>query len=378
MRFRISLFNRDILRSDAGQCSVGATSNEGPGMGARSVRQEQRDLAAALRAERKTWVQVATAFRERYHVNLRAGLRMARDWSQRDAADHWNQRWPDDPKTDKNFSYWELWPSRTGHAPSLDVLAHLAELYECSVADLVADCANFRSRDDAHSDSAWSDVAQLAVLLNAGDAGEEATEDLKVRLEHADMQEIAALATEWSRRLGGPDERRSLLLKLSAGLSLAVASSELTGPTSSDAPTTALSTAADGFEGIWHSRYVYRSKRAEEDLVDEHYLVARQTANKLIAQSVPHSTGSRVRIELALDPPVATGSWTETTAPDGYYRGATYHGALQLVIDPSRRHMSGRWLGFGRDFTVNTGEWTLTWEEGSTAKSVQRRYHERV
>lgn len=88
--------------------------------------------------------------------------------------------------------------------------------------------------------------------------------------------------------------------------------------------------------------------------------------------------GSRVRIELALDPPVATGSWTETTAPDGYYRGATYHGALQLVIDPSRRHMSGRWLGFGRDFTVNTGEWTLTWEEGSTAKSVQRRYHERV
>ena len=123
---------------------------------------------------------------------------------------------------------------------------------------------------------------------------------------------------------------------------------------------------------------MYRSARTEDELVDEHYLVARQSANKLIAQSLPHSTGSRVRVELALDPPVATGSWSETTAPDGYYRGATYHGALQLVIDPSRRRMSGRWLGFGRDFTVNTGEWTLTWEEGSTAKSVQRRYHERV
>lgn len=30
---------------------------------------------------------------------------MARDWSQRDAADEWNKRWPDDPKTFKNFSY---------------------------------------------------------------------------------------------------------------------------------------------------------------------------------------------------------------------------------------------------------------------------------
>jgi hypothetical protein len=41
---------------------------------------------------------------------------------------------------------------------------------------------------------------------------------------------------------------------------------------------------------------------------------------ELIVPSLPHPTGSRVRIDLALDPPVATGSWTEATAPDGYYR----------------------------------------------------------
>jgi len=52
---------------------------------------------------------------------LRFGSRMG--WSQSQVAEEWNRRWPDDLKTFKNFSYWELWPARTGHAPSLDVLA---------------------------------------------------------------------------------------------------------------------------------------------------------------------------------------------------------------------------------------------------------------
>jgi hypothetical protein len=41
---------------------------------------------------------------------------------------------------------WLTWPAETGYAPSLDVLATLAELYECSIADLLSDSADFRSR----------------------------------------------------------------------------------------------------------------------------------------------------------------------------------------------------------------------------------------
>jgi len=40
--------------------------------------------------------------------------------------------------------------------------------------------------------------------------------------------------------------------------------------------------------------------------------------------------------------------------------------------------MSGRWLGFGQNFRINTGEWELTWVEGSIAKNVQRLYHRRA
>jgi len=75
---------------------------------------------------------------------------------------------------------------------------------------------------------------------------------------------------------------------------------------------------------------------------------------------------------------VATGTWSERTSPTGYYRGATYHGTIQLLLDPLGRSMSGKWLGFGKNFKVNSGEWELTWLEGNTSKRAQRAYHLKV
>jgi hypothetical protein len=92
-------------------------------------------------------------------VNARIAFRLVHGWSQPRAADEWNKRWPADPKTFKNFSYWEVWPAPTGHAPSLDVLARLAELYDCCVADLLADCGDFRHNDSEYQ--AEKDLAQL-------------------------------------------------------------------------------------------------------------------------------------------------------------------------------------------------------------------------
>ncbi len=55
-----------------------------------------------------------------------------------------------------------------------------------------------------------------------------------------------------------------------------------------------------------------------------------------------------------------TGSWTDRTRTDGHYRGAVYHGILQLVVDPTGRSMTGRWLGPDKQFVINSGHWSLT------------------
>jgi hypothetical protein len=120
-------------------------------MGELRSRKQQREVVRSLRAVGKSWVEVAEALRQRYRFNARLALRYAHGWSQREAADEWNKRWPDELKTFKMFSYWEMWPSSTGHAPSFDNLSKLAELYECAVSDLLVDLPDFRDRDTTSS-----------------------------------------------------------------------------------------------------------------------------------------------------------------------------------------------------------------------------------
>lgn len=87
---------------------------------------------------------------------------------------------------------------------------------------------------------------------------------------------------------------------------------------------------------------------------------------------------SRLKFHLSVEGSIATGTWTERTSPDGYYKGATYHGTVQLIVNPMGRIMSGKWLGFGTNFKVNTGDWQLTWVDGSTSQSAIREYHLKV
>lgn len=268
---------------------------------------------------------------------MRVAFRLARGWSQREAAEHWNARWPADPKSSKAFSYWETWPAPTGHEPSIGILNRLAELYECSTSELVSDCADFRS-----SDPSFNTAQQLELIGNAGS-----------RLN------LAALIDQ----LG-----RAVLLK---------ATSELTPSAADSEDSLALSAADDSsrrLTGIWLSRYYFRSEGRNEEFVGKHYVVLRHQKNRLTAQSLPHTTGSTMSLDLITEASVVTGTWRETTSPTGYYRGAVYHGTIQMVVDPSGRRMHGMWLGFSRKFSINSGRWELEWCESGTSKQAQQAY----
>ncbi|MHB1876054.1 MAG: hypothetical protein ACYCPF_14495 [Streptosporangiaceae bacterium] len=112
----------------------------------RSMRQAQAAHAARLRELGRGWAEIGAVFQATYRVNPRVALRLAHGWSQPQSAARWTARWPDDPKTFKNFSYWEQWPGPTGHSPSLETLDKLAQLYECKMTDLLADCRDYGVR----------------------------------------------------------------------------------------------------------------------------------------------------------------------------------------------------------------------------------------
>ena len=60
----------------------------------RRQKQQREQLVRSLRAEGRSRVEVAEALRQRYRFNTRVALRYPHGWSQRQAADEWNNRWP--------------------------------------------------------------------------------------------------------------------------------------------------------------------------------------------------------------------------------------------------------------------------------------------
>lgn len=128
------------------------------------------------------------------------------------------------------------------------------------------------------------------------------------------------------------------------------------------------------YSGVWLSRYEYFSSGRGSAFTGLHYVVLLQHGDRLTVRSLPGSADSTMTMDLSVEDSIITGSWVEQTVPQSYYRGARYHGAIQLVSEPTRRRMAGKWLGFGREMEVNTGPWTLSLEDTSTSKTTLAKY----
>jgi hypothetical protein len=111
------------------------------------------------------------------------------------------------------------------------------------------------------------------------------------------------------------------------------------------------------FSGIWKSRYAYPGRSKGKELKSEHFVRAHQVNDHIVFASMPGTGASYVVVRLYFDGAVGTGSWQEETDPDGHYKGAVYHGAIQVVASKDRKQLTGKWVGFGKDMQINTGPW---------------------
>jgi transcriptional regulator with XRE-family HTH domain len=110
--------------------------------------------------------------------------------------------------------------------------------------------------------------------------------------------------------------------------------------------------------GIWLSAYSYRSSGRDSTFTSRHYVMVLQRGGRLMVRSLPASE-SQLSMDLSVNGQVVTGTWTEQTRGDGYYRGAVYHGALQMLEEPEGDLLAGKWVGFGKEGEVNDGPWSL-------------------
>jgi transcriptional regulator with XRE-family HTH domain len=129
-----------------------------------------------------------------------------------------------------------------------------------------------------------------------------------------------------------------------------------------------------GRTGIWLSAYEYYSSCRDVTLTSRHHVMVMHRGTRLIVSSLPASA-SRVSMELSVNGQVVTGTWAEQTRQDGYYQGAPYYGAIQMLLDPTGRRMAGMWVGFGRDMAVNTGAWSLTLVDAGVDEATVKRWN---
>jgi hypothetical protein len=131
--------------------------------------------------------------------------------------------------------------------------------------------------------------------------------------------------------------------------------------------------------GIWRSTYSYvSSSRGGKTFSSSHYVMVIQHGSRIQVRSLPGTATGRVMMDLTADGQVITGTWSEETDAEGYYKSSTYSGAIHMLLDHTGHRMKGKWLGFNRDGGISDGPWVLDLISADTSKAATERFNRPV
>jgi len=112
--------------------------------------------------------------------------------------------------------------------------------------------------------------------------------------------------------------------------------------------------------GAWRSVYHYTSTSTSGEFTSEHDVEILTVGNQVVMQSKPNESGSYILLRFSRDERILTGTWYEQTSPTGDYKGVTYYGAIQLILDEDGQTFRGKYVGFNRHMLVQSGDWKIT------------------
>lgn len=176
--------------------------------------------------------------------------------------------------------------------------------------------------------------------------------DATIRPQAAQLRKLRDAAGLPIERLGFPADKNAIVVEDGRGGH----DLEVRFPPMAAAP--ARPPASD-YSGIWRSTYEYYSSSRGEQFSGLHHVVLEQDGDRASVRSLPNSAGSTMSMTLTVSGNVLTGQWVEDTDKTGYYRGAQYAGAIQMLADATGSRLAGKWLGFGKDNSINSGPWVL-------------------
>lgn len=132
---------------------------------------------------------------------------------------------------------------------------------------------------------------------------------------------------------------------------------DLQTPPSREKITDNIIKARRSIRGIWSTTYTYHNSARDIDLESKHYVKVRTIDNLVVMETLSDFNDSYMLAKFSQNEDILTGTWIEKTSITGDYKGVTYHGAAQLVLSGDGKTIKGKWIGFGKNMEVKTGEW---------------------